>query len=261
MVFVRGEFLGGCDDTKALYRDGTLEQRYLVGLVQVKRTVGTDKLETAQLLPKERSVAMNPPLWFPNTVNNNVIRATGVQVCIISTISAALHWKVWARWLAVGLLVDFLLRFMAGAGCSPIGMISTFITSPMKPDFRPGPPKQFASFCGVFFALMGTIFYFVDFSGHDIVGACFIGGLAGAAGLEGFADFCLYVCIVCLSCLLLASTVCGATCNGLFTHRSSFLLFVFFRQWMPLLRIWDSVWIDSELDLSDSHGYPPGDNR
>lgn len=193
MVFVRGAFLGGCDDTKALYRQGVLEQKHLVGLVQTKRTAGTERLETAVLVPKDRSVAMNPPFWFPNTVNNNVIRLVGAQVCIISCLSAALHWKVWARWLAVGLVVDFSLRLVAGSGVSPLGMTANFLSSPFKPDFRPGPPKQFASFCGLFFSAMATIFYFLDFAGHDIVGACFMGGLAGAAGLEGFADFCLYV--------------------------------------------------------------------
>lgn len=134
---------------------------------------------------------MNPPFWFPNTVNNNVVRVTGVQVCILSAISAGFHWKLWARYLAVGILADFTLRLFAGSPVSPLGMIATFVTSPWKPDFRPGPPKQFASFCGLFFSLLGTIFYFVDFHYHDVVGAVWMGMLAGAAGMEGFLDFCL----------------------------------------------------------------------
>lgn len=190
LVIIRGTFIGGCDDTKALYKSGELEQKHLVGLVQRKRTAGTERLETAKLLPNGRSKAMNPPLWFPNTVNNNVVRMTGVQVCIMAAISAGFHWEMWARYLAIGLLVDFTIRMVAGSGCSPLGMMATFLTSFMKPDFRPGPPKQFASFCGLFFSTMGTIFYFLDFDYHDVVGACFMGGLAGAAGLEGFCDFC-----------------------------------------------------------------------
>lgn len=175
-VFIRGNFIGGCDDTKALHRSGELEQKLLVGLVRRKRTAGTERFETAKLLPNERSDAINPPFWFPNTVNNNVVRMTGVQVCIMSALSAGFHWEMWARYLAIGLLVDFTIRMVAGSGCSPLGMIATFLTSFMKPDFRPGPPKQFASFCGVFFSTMGTIFYFLDFEYHDVVGACFMGG-------------------------------------------------------------------------------------
>jgi hypothetical protein len=38
---------------------------------------------------------------------------------------------------------------------------------------------------------MGTIFYFLDFKGHEIVGAIFMGMLCGAAGLEALMDFCL----------------------------------------------------------------------
>jgi tellurite resistance protein TehA-like permease len=190
VVFIRGAYIGGCNETKALYQSGVLEQEHLDGLVKLKRTTGTERLETARLLPKERSTAMNPPFWFPNTVNNNVVRMTGVQVCLLSALSAAFHWKLWARYLAVGLLVDFWLRLVAGSGVSPLGMIANLLTSSLKPDFRPGPPKQFAAFCGLFFSTLGTVFYFLDFELHDVVGAIWMGMLAGAAGLEGFCDFC-----------------------------------------------------------------------
>jgi hypothetical protein len=98
---------------------------------------------------------------------------------------------LWARYLAVGLLVDFFLRLVAGSFVSPLGMVAALLTCYWKPDFRPGPPKQFAAFCGVFFSLMATIFYFVEFKHHNIVGAVWIGILAFASGLEAFLNFCL----------------------------------------------------------------------
>lgn len=191
MVFLNGWFVGGCDDTKALYKSGELERTHLKGLITRKQTQNTDKLETARLIPVERSSAMNPPFWFPNQVNNNVVRVTGLQVFLMSVLSCAFHYEVWGQYLAVGLLVDFGLRLIAGSGISPLGMTATFLTSFFKPDFRPGPPKQFAAFCGLFFSLVATIFYFLDFEGHEIVGAVWIGMLAGASGLEAFLDFCL----------------------------------------------------------------------
>lgn len=191
-VFCRGTFLGGCEDVKKLHASGTLELETLAGLIDKPRTAGADRLETAHLLPTEHGgKAIHPAFWFPNVVNNYVVRVTGFQVCVLAVLSAAFPNEDWARYIAPGLLIDFMLRFMVGASASPLGMIATFVTSSFKPQFKPGPPKQFASFCGVFFCLMGTIFYFVKFSGHQYIACFFMAGLAGAAGLEWAFDFCL----------------------------------------------------------------------
>jgi glutaredoxin 3 len=189
-VFIKGEFVGGCDDLKALHHKGGLEQK-LKGIVSQSRAVGTDTLETAHLIPVERSLAMNPPFLFPNVVNNYVVRVVGFQVCALSVLSAVFHNEVWAHWVAAFVLVDFCLRFLAGSSASPLGMIATLVTSPFRPQFRPGPPKQFASFCGIMFSGLGTIFYFLDFRYHEYVGLAFMAGLAGASGLEWSLDFCL----------------------------------------------------------------------
>jgi glutaredoxin 3 len=191
VVFIRGDLVGGCDDIKTLHVKGDLEQVLLKGLINRPRTIGTDKLETSHLLPVERSRATHPLFWFPNTVNNLVIRVVGFQVCTASVISAVFLNEMWARYLAVGVLVDFCLRFVAGSAASPMGMIATLITAPFRPQFRPGPPKQFASFCGIMFSGLGTLFYFVEFRGHQYVGCAFMAGLAGASGLEWTIDFCL----------------------------------------------------------------------
>jgi glutaredoxin 3 len=190
LVFVKGEFIGGCDDIKALHHKGKLESM-LKGLVSKSRAVGTDRLETARLLPTERGLAMNPLFWFPNVVNNYVIRVVGFQVCSLSVVCAVFKDELWAHWLTVFVLMDFCLRMVAGASASPLGMIATFLVSPFRPQFRPGPPKQFASFCGVMFSGLGTIFYFLDFEHHEWVGMAFMAGLAGASGLEWAFDFCL----------------------------------------------------------------------
>jgi glutaredoxin len=191
MVFLNGKFVGGCDDIKALYKNGELQRTHLKGLITRKQTMNTEKLETAQLIPMERSTAINPPFWFPNQVNNHVVRATGLQVFVLSVLSAVFYYNIWGRYLAVGLLVDFGLRLISGASLSPLAMNATFMMCFFKPDFRAGPPKQFAAFCGLSFSLMGTLFYFLDFEAHDIVGAIFMAMLAFASGLEAFLDFCL----------------------------------------------------------------------
>jgi glutaredoxin len=191
VVFIRGNFIGGCDDVKTLHVKGDLEHVLLKGLINRPRTIGTDKLETSQLLPVERSRATHPLFWFPNTVNNLVIRVVGFQVFTASVISCIFLNEMWARYLAAAVLVDFCLRFVAGSAASPFGMVATLVTSPFRPQFRPGPPKQFASACGIMFSGLGTLFYFVEFRGHQYVGCAFMAGLAGASGLEWTIDFCL----------------------------------------------------------------------
>lgn len=148
-------------------------------------------LDAAKLAVEHRSTARNPLFWFPNTVNNRVVRLTGLQVFVLSVLSAAFYTELWGRYLAVFLLIDFGLRFTVGSFLSPLGMIATAAASPFTPNFKPGAPKQFASFCGVTFSLLATIFYFVEFEYHEIVGAIWIAMLAGASGLEAFFDFCL----------------------------------------------------------------------
>lgn len=190
VVFIDGKFVGGCDDVKALHAKGELEGMLKPFVVQ-KKTTGAEKLETAMLVPTKRGAARHPLFWFPNVVNNYVVRVTGFQVFCLCVVSIVFHNETWGRYLAVGLLVDFVIRMMVGSSLSPLGMIATVVTSPWRPQFKPGPPKQFASFCGVFFSLVATLFYFVDFEGHEIAGAIVLAMLAGAAGMEAFLDFCL----------------------------------------------------------------------
>jgi hypothetical protein len=106
-------------------------------------------------------------------------------LCVISII---FHQEVWGAWISAFLLIDFLTRMMVGSSLSVLGMVGTLISSPFQPQFRPGPPKQFASFCGVCFSLVATCCYF---TGNEVYGAIVLGGLAVAAGMEGFLDFCL----------------------------------------------------------------------
>ncbi|CAB9507889.1 Glutaredoxin-C4 [Seminavis robusta] len=191
-VFVRGQFLGGCDDVKALRANGKLERELLAGLIGNQRaTYSSGKVETAHLVPVQRSKACHPLFWFPNVVNNYVVRVTGFFVCLFAVLSAAFPNEDFPGYVAAGLLIDFVLRMVVGSSASPLGMVATFLTSPFHPQFKPGPPKQFAAACGTFFSLMGTIFYFVEFEYHQYIACGFMAGLAMASGLEWAFDFCL----------------------------------------------------------------------
>ncbi|GAX15836.1 hypothetical protein FisN_2Lh445 [Fistulifera solaris] len=187
VVFINGKFRGGCEDVKS--KQEQLEKELLMHRNTTHEEIKS--LDAARLSLEYRSTARNPLFWFPNTVNNRVVRLTGFQVFVCSVLSAAFHTELWGRYLAVFLLVDFGLRMSVGSFLSPLGMIATVVASPFAPTFRPGAPKQFASFCGLTFSLLATIFYFAKFEYHEVVGAIWIAMIAGASGLEAFCDFCL----------------------------------------------------------------------
>ena len=77
------------------------------------------------------------------------------------------------NWVAVGMLVDFCLRFYAGAGVSPLGSLGMLAAAAIDlvlpklgiktaPVWGAGPPKQFAVFVGVVFSAVIVVLKFFD---------------------------------------------------------------------------------------------------
>ena len=185
-VFIKGKFVGGCDTVKSLHAKDELSD--LVGDLVIKSRVhGAEQLDTAQLVPRDRGEAMNPPLWFPNTINNYVVRIVGVLICGLCIVSIIFREDDWGQWISAGLLVDFSIRASVGSALSPLGMIATVLVAPFEPQFKPGPPKQFAAGVGVVFTLAATWCYFSE---NLTAGAVILGVLAGFAFLEGFIGYC-----------------------------------------------------------------------
>ena len=171
--------MGGFEDVNNLYSTGALQENYISGL------------SNKEACEKMAAIATKKPLlYFPENVNGNVIRGTGVLTCLTSLASVVLSFVAppWGQYLAYYLVLEFLLRIIAGSRLSLLGQIATVLTMSMEPDPRAGRPKQFACVCGLTFSLLGSVFHL---AGLDIVGSLFIFGLAGATGMEGFLDFCL----------------------------------------------------------------------
>jgi glutaredoxin 3 len=189
VVFIRGKNFGGCEQLKTLHASGRLEE-LVVDLSERRLIAGTGPLETveARRVHLNRGAARNPPFWFPNVVNNYVVRLTGVQVVVLCVLCIVFRNDDWAHWVVAFLLLDFVTRMLVGSSLSILGMVATVLAAPFEPQFKPGPPKQFAACCGVIFSLIATCCYFTD---NVVPGAVMLGLLAGAAGLEGFFDFCL----------------------------------------------------------------------
>jgi hypothetical protein len=141
---------------------------------------------------KKSDLSTKPLFWFPETVNAYVVRWTGVLTCMCSLVSAVtVYWYDWGRYVAYGLLFDFILRLLAGAKVSFLGRIAMVLASCKEPKPRHGRPKQFATMCGIMFSGLGSLFYVLPFPYHDYIGIGFMAALAIASGMEGFLDFCL----------------------------------------------------------------------
>jgi glutaredoxin-related protein len=182
-IFIRGEFLGGFDQVNALYATGVLERDYLYGLSQA------DKCD--EFLTKSK-LSRKPMFWFPETVNAYAIRIGGMITSLsAATAAAIIYWYSWGAYIAYFLALDFFLRVLAGGLISPIGRLAWLFAKCIGNKPRVGRPKQFASCCGLMFAMLGSIFYLLPFYGCNVAGSVFMGGLAIASGMEGFLDFCV----------------------------------------------------------------------
>jgi glutaredoxin len=112
LIYIKGKFVGGNEDIKSLHATGQLENVYLKGLIGPSAASAAAAAALASSSPRQRhlisadmeqqksrssssSRAVNPPFWFPNTVNNNVMRGVAFQVFVLSAISVAFHFKPW----------------------------------------------------------------------------------------------------------------------------------------------------------------------
>ena len=221
-VFINGEFIGGCDDTKQLQAAGTLAPKLYAaaaahGLRPAKGKTASKQAESKAgakeqvlhgniVIPDEKFVdptfkpvvadgatkAYPPLFFFPEVVDSTVIRLTAAQVAIICIIAIIFRKHVWAHYMVLGLMLENLARLIFGTGPSPLGQISRCIAVFLKPSFRPGIPKQFAVGCGTFMSVVATIFLFTSgFDPEEIIPALFLAVYALLSTLESGIGFCM----------------------------------------------------------------------
>ncbi|KAL4449458.1 hypothetical protein ABPG77_007102 [Micractinium sp. CCAP 211/92] len=130
--------------------------------------------------------------WFPEVVDGNVIRLTAAQVVVVCILAIIWRTHTWAHYLVLGLALDNLGRLLFGAGPSPLAQAARCGAALLKPSFRPGVPKQFASACATFMSVVATVFMFLSgFDHQEIIPSIFLGMYGFLAALEAGIDFCM----------------------------------------------------------------------
>jgi len=169
MLIVEGTCKGGCDDFKILEHMKNLGA-YAKYMKEIKKSNEANRIYSSSAL-----------FWFPDTVENNVVRISGACTAITSILCVIFYNENNTQWVVVGLMVDFIFRLLFGSSLSIIGMFAVFIVSIIRknspPDLRAGPPKQFAAVCGVFFSSLASGLYLGN---QRIGGAVVLAALAGA---------------------------------------------------------------------------------
>ena len=173
-LFVDGSKVGGCTASKELQ---------LTGDFQIKIA----PYVTKDVVPEKRIKAFNY-LFFPETVNSHVVRATGTLSMIYAVLCVGFYNHRATKWAVLGIAIDYFLRIIFGSASSPIGMAGTLLASPLKPVFVAGQPKQFAACCGFFMTALSAALYL---SGQQLGGVIMIALLIPPAGMEGILNFCL----------------------------------------------------------------------
>lgn len=228
IIFIGGEYVGGCDDITDMNSKGELLAR-LCDAIEGNKYGSDDRLEDERMnnlsgdldsfmsqnvsseekthyipdekffdaqatpaLTKYAPKAYPPLFYFPEVVDNNVVRVVGLQVVIINVLAIIWRKHVWAHYMILGLALDNLGRFVFGPGPSPLGQIAKSVTVPLQPSFKPGIPKQFATGCGLSMSIVATVFLFVTgFDPERVIASCFMGVYAALAGLEAGINFCM----------------------------------------------------------------------
>lgn len=173
-LFIKGQSVGGCTDCKDKELSGDLQ-------VLLNPFVG-------KVTRKQTRMTRVGVLWFPETVNANVVQLTGAMTSIYSILCVIFYHHDVTKWAVLALACDFLARLCFGSTHSFVGMVANFLLARTKPKFAAGPPKQFAALCGTFFSVFGAGLYL---GGQNVGGAVVIAMLAGASGMEGFLNFCV----------------------------------------------------------------------
>ena len=174
LLFLKGELIGGCMQVKELEHSGEFQR-----LISPYLTFD---------VPPEKRVARFTILYFPETVNKLVVRATGLLSMLYCIFCVAFFDRRGTRYAVLGLAIDFVLRIIFGSGSSPIGMIGAAFVSRFKPIYSAGAPKQFAACCGAFMSILAAALLL---AGQELAGTIVIGALIFPTGLEGIFDFCL----------------------------------------------------------------------
>lgn len=228
-VWIGGEFIGGCSHIKDLETANGLHTKLAAaGAVEVGEgsSAQPTRARDVQLAPddgllpaasKDAKRVYHSLFNFPDLADDHVIRVVALQVFAISIAITVLRDSGYSRYLAVGMLLDFLLRLFGGANASPLGVVATAIFARVPPKLVPGPPKQFAVFVGVCFAAGGTAGLWADSSELKIGGAVVWATLAFFAALEGFIGFCMGCWVFGKAIMLgiIPSTIYGISMNKL----------------------------------------------
>ena len=181
IIFIKGEFVGGCNDVVDLEASGELYTK--LGVSAPSKVAAWITGDVERVKPMDSGM-----FYFPHTVNAYVIRLVALQMVALCIVCIIFRDEEWAAYVALGMALDFLVRLIGGAAFSPAGALALLVSTPLKEDLRNGPPKQFATMIGLVFSIVGGAFLYFDF---NITGAVILGCLSGPAALEAVFDFCL----------------------------------------------------------------------
>lgn len=160
-LFIKGKSYGGCNAIKQLEHTGEFK-------ILIASYLG-------RAIPEPAKISSTGFLWFPEVVNRHVMRLTSLLSFIMAVVIVGTHFYPGAKWAALALALDYVLRFCFGGAYSVGGTIASAILANYPAAFFAGPPKQFAAFCGLFMTTFSAALFI---SGEEVGGAVVMAGLA-----------------------------------------------------------------------------------
>lgn len=127
---------------------------------------------------------------FPEVVNDYAARCTAGLVVALAVVTIVAPQPL-QTWLALALMVGFVLRVAGGPRYSPFGRLSVHLLAPRvssEPKLVAGAPKRFAQTIGL---VMSAVAAGLILAGLATAGQVVLGILVAAALAEATLGFCL----------------------------------------------------------------------
>ena len=133
-----------------------------------------------------KAAGARPFFWYPPRVSERTVRLAAA----FSVAALGLAWLLGLPWLVLGLGLDFLLRFLAGARLSPVARTAFLLVRGLGGSGRQvaGAPKQLAALVGGVVLLAAGVLLYLD---GESVGWALTGMVAVFAFLEAAFGFCV----------------------------------------------------------------------
>lgn len=173
-LFLKGQYIGGCDKIKDMDFKGDFYP-IIAPYMTADRNPGS---------PVQRFGFF----YVPEMINSHAVRVGGNLMMIISILCIVFLFNPVTPYVALFEAIEYTVRLIWGGQAGFVSMVANLLVSTKTPKLSAGLPKQFAVLCGVSMTIPAAGLWL---GGQPIAAAVVMGVLMTFQALEGVFDWCM----------------------------------------------------------------------